>query len=103
MIMGAKFPVFGNYTTIYSQICKPAFSRNGPHKRDVEKVDQQDGNTACRLLSSVTLRWLKIYHDASPANEEVHGLIVILFLMGKAVYAYQNWSIPHIKWVKMIL
>lgn len=95
---GAKFLVLGNYAAMYSQIHKPAFVRNGLlYKQDVEKVDRQNDNTACRLLSLVTLRWLKIYHNASPANKEVHGLIVLLFLMGEAVDTYQNRSIPHIE------
>lgn len=101
---GAKFLVLGNYVAMYSQIRKPALSRNGPlYKRDVEKVDRQDDNAACRLLSSATLQWLKVHHDTNPANKEVRGLIVFLFLMGEAVDAYQNRSLPHIEQVKMVL
>ena len=101
---GAKFLVLGNYVAMYSQVRKPALARKGPlYKRDVEKVDRQDDNAACRLLSSATLGWLKAHHDANPANEEVRGLIIFLFLMGEAVDAYQNRSLPHIERVKMVL
>ena len=101
---GAKFLVLGDYVAMYSQIRKPALAKNGPlYKRDVEKVDRQDDNAACRLLSSATLGWLKAHHDASPDNEAVRGLIVFLFLMGEAVDAYQNRSLPHIERVKMVL
>jgi len=101
---GAKLLVLGNYIAMYSQVRKPALARNGPlYKRDVEKVDRQDDNAACRLLSCATLRWLKVHHDADPANEEICGLIVFLFLMGEAVDAYQNRSLPHIEQVKMVL
>lgn len=94
----------GNFVPMYSQIRKPALAENGPlFRRDAEKVDRQDDNAACRLLSSATLRWLKVHHDADPANEEVRGLIVFLFLMGEAVDAYQNRSLPHIERVKMVL
>lgn len=104
VITGAKFLVLGNYVAMYSQIRKPALAGNGPlYKRDVEKIDRQDDNAACRLLSSATLRWLKVHHDTNPSNEGVRGLITFLFLMGEAVDAYQNWSLPHIEWVRMVL
>jgi len=101
---GAKLLVLGNYIAMYSQVRKSALARNGPlYKQDVEKVDRQDDNAACRLLSSATLRWLKVHHDADPTNEEIRGLIVFLFLMGEAVNVYQNRSLPHIERVKMVL
>lgn len=101
---GAKLLVLGNYIAMYSQVRKPAVARGGPlYMRDVEKVDRQDDNAACRLLSSATLRWLAAHHDTTPANKEVRGLIVFLFLMGEAVDAYQNRLLPHVERVKMVL
>lgn len=104
LMTGTKFLVLGNYVAMYSQVRKPALATNGPlYKRDVEKIDWQDDNAACRLLSSATLKWLKAYHDASPSNEKVCGLITFLFLMGEAIDAYQNWFLPHVERVKMVL
>lgn len=67
------------------------------------KVDHQDDNTACWLLSAAMLKWFVTGHAASPKSEEVHGLIVYLFLMGEVVDAYQSRTLPHIEQVKMVL
>lgn len=69
----------------------------------MEKVDRQDDNAACCLLSAAALEWLKQYHDSDPVHNEVQGLIVFLFLMGEVVDAYQNREIPHLERVKMVL
>ena len=95
---GAKLVTLGNYTAMYSQVRKAAFAHNGPlYRRDVEKVDCQDDNAACRLLSASTLRWFTTHHGSHPENEKTRGLIVFLFLMGEAVDAYQSRTLPHIE------
>lgn len=101
---GAKLLTLGNYVVMYSQIRRAAFAHDGPlYRRDVEKVDRQDDNAACRLLSAATLRWFVAGHDANPENEDIRGLIVYLFLMGELVDAYQSRTLPHIERVKMVL
>lgn len=97
---GAKLLTLGNYIAMYSQIRRAAFAHDGPlYRKDVEKVDRQDDNAACRLLSAATLRWFV----ANPKGEDVRGLIVYLFLMGELVDAYQSRTLPHVERVKMVL
>lgn len=101
---GAKLLTLGNYIAMYSQVRRAAFADDGPlYRRDVEKVDRQDDNAACRLLSSSTLRWFITHHGSSPENEEVRGLIIFLFLMGEVVDAYQSRTLPHVERVRMVL
>lgn len=102
---GAKLLTLGNYIAMYSQVRKAAFAHDGPlYRRDVEKVDRQDDNAACRLLSSATLRWFTACHDsAGSENEETRGLIIFLFLMGELVDAYQSRTLPHVERVRMVL
>ena len=69
----------------------------------MEKVDRQDDNAACHLLSATTLRWFMAYHKTSLKNEVIRGLIVYLFLMGELVDAYQSRTLPHVERVKMVL
>jgi hypothetical protein len=89
---------------MYSQVRKAAFAHNGPlYRRDVEKVDRQDDNAACRLLSASTLKWFITHHGSGPGNEETRGLIIFLFLMGELVDAYQSRTLPHVERVKMVL
>ena len=104
VMTGAKCLTLGNYVAMYSQVRKLAKDKEGPlYERDVERVDRQDDNAACRLLSAAALEWLERYHDSDPVHEEVRGLIVFLFLMGEVVDAYQNREIPHLERVKMVL
>jgi len=104
VMTGAKLLTFGNYIAMYSQVRKAAFAHDGPlYRRDVEKVDRQDDNAACRLLSASTLRWFTTHHGPSPENEETRGLIVFLFLMGELVDAYQSRTLPHVERVRMVL
>ena len=101
---GAKLLTLSNYVVMYSQIRRAAFAHDGPlYRRDVEKVDRQDDNAACRLLSATTLGWFVVGHEASPGNEDIRGLIVYLFLMGELVDAYQSRTLPHVERVKMVL
>ena len=100
---GAKLLLLGNYIATYSQVRKAGFAQDGPlYRRDVEKVDRQDDNAACRLLSASALKWFTAHQDSVPGNE-THGLIVFLFLMGELVDAYQSRTLPHIERVKMVL
>jgi hypothetical protein len=95
---GAKLLTLGNYVAMYSQIRKAAFAHDGPlYRRDVEKVDRQDDNAACRLLSATTLRWFVAGCEANPEGEQVRGLIIYLFLMGELVDAYQSRTLPHVE------
>jgi len=104
MTTGAKLLTLGNYIATYPQVRRAAFACDGPlYRRDVEKVDRQDDNAACRLLSASTLRWFSAHHNSSPKNEEIRGLIVFLFLVGEAVDAYQSRTLPHVERVKMVL
>ena len=101
---GAKLLTLGNYVAMYSQIRRAAFADDGPlYRRDVEKVDRQDDNAACRLLSSATLGWFVKCSEVNPAKEDIRGLIIYLFLMGELVDAYQSRTLPHIERVKMVL
>lgn len=103
---GAKLLVLGNYIAMYSQVRKAAFAHDGPlYRRDVEKVDRQDDNAACRLLSASTLRWFTTHRSgsSSESNEETCGLTIFLFLMGELVDAYQSRTLPHVERVKMVL
>jgi hypothetical protein len=100
---GAKLLLLGNYIATYSQVRTAGFAPDGPlYRRDVEKVDRQDDNAACRLLSASALKWFTTRHDSTPGNE-THGLSVFLFLMGELVDAYQSRTLPHIERVKMVL
>jgi len=100
---GAKLLTLGNYVAMYSQVRKAVFAHDGPlYRRDVEKVDRQDDNAACRLLSASTLRWFTT-HSSNLENEETRGLIVFLFLMGEVVDAYQSRTLPHVERVRMVL
>jgi hypothetical protein len=96
---GVKLLTLGNYIAMYSQVRKAAFAHDGPlYRRDVEKVDRQDDNAACRLLSAATLRWFTTHHSsATSENKETRGLIVFLFLMGELVDTYQSRTLPHIE------
>ena len=101
---GAKLLTLGNYIAMYSQVRKAAFAHDGPlYRRDVEKVDRQDDNAACRLLSASTLRWFTAHHCSNPENEETRGLIIFLFLMGELVDVYQSRTLPHVERVRMVL
>ena len=101
---GAKLLTLGNYIAMYSQVRKAAFAHDGPlYRRDVEKVDRQDDNAACRLLSASTLRWFTVHHGSGSGDEETRGVIVFLFLMGELVDAYQSRTLPHVERVKMVL
>jgi hypothetical protein len=95
---GAKLLILGNYTAMYSQVRKAAFTHNGLlYRQDVEKVDRQDDNAACHLLSTSTLGWFVTHHGSSPENEEICGLIVFLFLMGEVVDTYKSQTLPHVE------
>ena len=101
---GAKLLTLGNYIAMYSQVQNAVFANDGPlYHWDIEKVDHQDDNAACCLLSASTLNWFNVHCSSSPENEEVCGLIVYLFLMGEVVDAYQSWTLPLAKWVRMVL
>ena len=104
LMTGAKLLTLGNYTAMYSQVRKAAFAPDGPlYHRDVEKVDRQDDNAACRLLSASALKWFITHEDSGTSNDEARGLIVFLFLMGELVDAYQSRTLPHVERVKMVL
>lgn len=98
LFSGARLLVLGNYTMLYSTIHDLAFASGSPlYRRDVEKLDRQDDNTASRLFSANTLSYL-----ASHYPDRV-GEIVYLFVFGNLIDAYQNRSIPHHERVKMLL
>lgn len=104
LMTGAKLLTLGNYTAMYSQVRKAAFAPDGPlYRRDVEKVDRQDDNAACRLLSASALKWFITHEDSGTSSDEARGLIIFLFLMGELVDAYQSRTLPHIERVKMVL
>lgn len=96
---GAKLLNIGSYVAMYSQIRRAAFVHDGPlFQRDVEKVDRQDDNAACWLLSASTLRWfVKGHEQANLKKEDICGLIIYLFLMGELVDSYQSRTLPHIE------
>ena len=104
LMTGAKLLTLGSHIAMYSQVRKAAFAQDGPlYRRDVEKVDRQDDNAACRLLSASTLRWFTTHRGSDSKSKETHGLIIFLFLMGELVDAYQSRTLPHVERVKMVL
>lgn len=94
---GARLIILGKFVILYTQLRVIAFCGGPLMLRDVERLDRQDDNAACRTFSGLTLKWVI---DNRP---EWVGTAVYLFLAGETVDALQNRFIPHSERVVMIL
>ncbi|KAF6743414.1 hypothetical protein DFP72DRAFT_827887 [Ephemerocybe angulata] len=99
LFTGARLLTFGNSVAAYRRIRELVDSPGSPlPKRDVEKVDRQDDNAACRLFSAGVLEYLIEHH-----KEDATGEIAYLFIFGELIDAFQNRSIPHAERIQMAL
>jgi hypothetical protein len=90
--------VIGNFTMFFSHLQDIAEHPLGPlFHHDVEKVDRQDDRAALRTFSASVIDFL---HRFTP---EQQGLSAYLFVIGELVDAWQNRSIPHIEWARMVM
>lgn len=85
---GARTIIMGKYVVLYSQLRAIAFGGGPLMLRDVERLDRQDDNAACRTFSGHTLKWVVDNHP------DWVGSAVYLFLGGEIVDAIQNRFMP---------
>lgn len=85
---GARAVIMGKYIALYSMLRLVAFCGGPLMLRDVDKLDRQDDNAACRTFSGQTLKWMVDNHP------EWIGCAIYLFLGGETVDALQNRFIP---------
>ncbi|KAI0728340.1 hypothetical protein C8Q72DRAFT_918318 [Fomitopsis betulina] len=87
-----------NIHFLYHHIQQAAFEKGSPlYERDVEWLDRQDDNAATCLYSAHILQYLADKHP------DFVGEILLLFIFGKLIDSYQNWSISHHERIKMAL
>ncbi|THH16626.1 hypothetical protein EUX98_g9272 [Antrodiella citrinella] len=95
---GAKTMVIGNSIVSFAYVRDIAFEHDSPlFNRDIEKLDRQDDNAACRLFSATVLEYLTKKHP------EYVGQTIYLFIIGELVDAYQNRRITHSTRICMVL
>ncbi|KAJ8085468.1 hypothetical protein PM082_004284 [Marasmius tenuissimus] len=95
---GARLLCFGNYVAVYEFVREVAHEDRSPiYIRDVERLDRQDDAAATRLFSADMLEYIS---DAHPENVL---LIVLLFVFGDFIDAFQNRRISHHERVRMVL
>ncbi|KAJ3546027.1 hypothetical protein NMY22_g2201 [Coprinellus aureogranulatus] len=99
LFSGARLLTFGNSVAAYRRIRQLVDEAGSPiHKRDVEKLDRQDDNVACRLFSAGVLRYLTENHKDDSVAE-----IVYLFVFGELVDAFQNRKMAHDERLRLAL
>ncbi|KAJ8074348.1 hypothetical protein PM082_012661 [Marasmius tenuissimus] len=95
---GARLLCFGNYVAVYEFVREVAHEDRSPiYIRDVERLDRQDDAAATRLFSADMLEYV------SDAHPEHILLIVLLFVLGDFIDAFQNRRISHHERVRMVL
>ena len=98
LFSGACLLVLGDWLAIYQHIHDMAFHPHSPlYQRDVERVDRQDDNAACRLFSSHSMAHLTTEHP------QFIGEAVYLFVFGELIDAYQNRHVSLSERLKMLL
>ncbi|KAF6765888.1 hypothetical protein DFP72DRAFT_996748 [Ephemerocybe angulata] len=99
LFSGARLLTFGNSVAAYRRIRELVDGPGSPlPKRDVEKLDRQDDNAACRLFSAGVLEYLIEHH-----KEEATGEIAYLFIFGELVDAFQNRTMAHAERIQLAL
>ncbi|KAF5391500.1 hypothetical protein D9757_002470 [Collybiopsis confluens] len=95
---GARLLCFGNYVAVYEYVRQVAHEDRSPiYIRDVERLDRQDDAAASRLFSADMLEYVCDTHP------EHVLLIILLFVFGELIDAFQNRHITHHKRVRMVL
>ncbi|KAL6306598.1 hypothetical protein BKA93DRAFT_885233 [Sparassis latifolia] len=95
---GAILLILGNEPVMYPLFRKIAFEDGPLFRRDVEKIDRQDDNAACRLFAADTVQWLTEH------NVDEHlGVIVYLFVFGELMDAYLSRHLSHIERIRLAL
>ncbi|KAK1222121.1 hypothetical protein PQX77_015048 [Marasmius sp. AFHP31] len=95
---GARLLCFGNDVAVYEFVREVAHEDRSPiYIRDVERLDRQDDAAATRLFSADMLEYVC---DAHPEHVL---LILLLFVFGDFIDAFQNRRISHHERVRMVL
>ncbi|KAG8750738.1 hypothetical protein FRC11_010105 [Ceratobasidium sp. 423] len=98
LLSGARLLVLGNSCAMYSQVHDMAMDPGSTlHRRDVEKLDRQDDNSAECLFNAPTLLYIS---KVKPHNK---ALAVYLYVFGELCDAYQSRHITHSERFKMVM
>ncbi|THH21626.1 hypothetical protein EUX98_g8318 [Antrodiella citrinella] len=98
LFSGARLLNFVNFIMFYSHIRQLAMDDGSPlYHRDVDKVDRQDDNVACRLFSAETLSFLCSEHP------DWVGAIAYLFVFGDLIDSLQNRHLDHSERLVLVL
>ncbi|KAG8715663.1 hypothetical protein FRC08_010298 [Ceratobasidium sp. 394] len=119
--------ILGNCVIHYLQVLVLSVERHSPlYQRDVCKVDRQDDRAATRLFSSAFLRHIArissehstgipfkaapldiVSRDLPPPSvvlkHSLHGLLVLLYVLGEAFDAFQSCSLDIPERIHMVL
>ncbi|KAJ7785273.1 hypothetical protein DFH07DRAFT_726712, partial [Mycena maculata] len=96
---GARGLVLGDFVVHYKQLYDMAKIVPEPtlYDRDVIRADKQDDNAAHRVFSAATLKGL-----ADNVGENM-GLIVLAFVIGELVNAYESRTMTHTERAKAVI
>ncbi|KAJ7206825.1 hypothetical protein GGX14DRAFT_567902 [Mycena pura] len=96
---GARGLVLGDFVAHYKQLYNMAKNVPDPtlYDRDVIHADKQDDNAAHRVFSAATLKGL-----ADDVGENM-GLIVLAFVIGDLVDAYESRTMAHAERAKVVI
>ncbi|KAJ7229866.1 hypothetical protein GGX14DRAFT_553370 [Mycena pura] len=96
---GARGLVLGDFVAHYKQLYNMAKNVPDPtlYDRDVIHADKQDDNAAHRVFSAATLKGL-----ADDVGENM-GLIVLAFVIGDLVDAYESRTMAHVERAKVVI
>ncbi|KAJ7465357.1 hypothetical protein B0H11DRAFT_2307986 [Mycena galericulata] len=99
MFSGARGLVLGDFVVHYKQLYNMAKNVPEPtlYERDVIRADKQDDNAAHRVFSAATLKGL-----ADNVGENM-GLIVLAFVIGELVDAYESRTMSHAERAKVVI
>ncbi|KAJ7195371.1 hypothetical protein GGX14DRAFT_575687 [Mycena pura] len=88
---GARALVVGDFVAHYKQLYNMAMCVDDPtmYPRDAVRADKQDDNAAVRVYAAATLK--KLTEDV----EENMGIIVLIFVIGNLVDAYESRTMDH--------
>ncbi|KXN92068.1 hypothetical protein AN958_10120 [Leucoagaricus sp. SymC.cos] len=100
LFLGTHLLTIGDSVAGYCHILNLSHEPNSPlYKRDVEHLDHQDDNAATQLFSA------NFFEFASQKKNHKGrmGDLLILFVVGEAINAYQNWTIDHEEYLLALL
>ncbi|TFK25893.1 hypothetical protein FA15DRAFT_555181, partial [Coprinopsis marcescibilis] len=99
LLSSARLLIFGDWIAAYQHIRQMIDEQGSPiYKRNVEKLDRQDDNTATRLFSADVLQYLIDHH-----LDNSLGDIVYFIVFGELIDAYQIRTMSHADRVHLAL